>query len=69
MNTFKPSCPYCHAELEDLPFPLTEKGTGVCTAGGGAMDYEIELDDTAIVVDKFGKVSKKKGWKVSGNKH
>lgn len=60
-------CPNHGEELEGLPFPLTEKGTGICPVSRCSFDYEVELDDTATVVDKFGKATKKKNWKVSGD--
>ncbi len=64
--SFKPECPVCHIPLDGIPFPMPKSGVGECP-NGGLYSYEIEVDEEETVVDKFGNVTKKKGWLVTGD--
>jgi hypothetical protein len=64
--SFAPRCPNHDCELEDLPFPLTPKGTGICPSSGCPFEFEVELDEEKEVMDKFGNITKQVSWKVSG---
>jgi hypothetical protein len=63
----KVKCPNHGCELEGLPFPLTEKGQGMCPVSRCMFDYQVEVDKTEEVVDKSGNISKKLRWSASGN--
>ncbi len=65
----KPRCPNHGCELEGLPFPLTEKGTGRCPVSLCTFEYQIKLDksETEMTVDKFGNKIKKMSWEVNGD--
>lgn len=63
---FKPKC-YCGAPLVDLPFPLPAKGIGQCSGAGVPIEFEIEVDETKMVKDINGNLTKVIGWKVTGN--
>lgn len=65
--SFRPECPNHHEPLEDCGFPLPKKGTGICPVSGCPFDFEVELDDEETTKDKFGNVTKKKGWNVTGD--
>jgi hypothetical protein len=64
--SFKPCCPNHGEPLEGLPFPIPEKGTGICPISGCRFAYEVEIDEEEKVVDKFGKESKRMKWKLDG---
>ena len=65
-SSYLPQCPN-HAEpLEGIPFPIPQKGTGMCPVSGCSFDYEVELDQAVNVVDKNGTLTKKVGWQVNG---
>lgn len=64
---YGPKCPNHLVSLVDLPFPLTKKGTGVCPISTVKFDYEIELDEDEMIVDKNGNPSKKKKFTVTGD--
>ena len=65
--SFKPVCPKHGCPLDGLPFPLTPKGVGMCPVSGCSFEYEVELDDTKMVKDKDGNMTKKIGWNVNGS--
>lgn len=65
--SFGPKCPNHAVTLVDLPFPLTPKRMGVCPISSCRFDYEVELDETEMVRNSDGTMSKKVGWKVSGD--
>lgn len=65
--TFKPKCPNHGEPLEGCGFPLPRKGTGTCPVSGAPFDFEVELDEKTLVLDKTGKLTPTVGWKVSGN--
>lgn len=65
--TYRPKCPNHHEPLEGLPFPLEEKGTGICPVSGVPFSYQVELDDNKIVQNKDGSLQPEKGWKVEGD--
>ena len=66
-NSFKPCCPNHSEPLEGLPFPLPLKGQGRCPISGCMFEYEVELDENKVFVDKFGKKQFAKVFKVEGN--
>lgn len=65
--SFLPKCPNHGCELEGCGFPLPAKGTGICPVSKCPFDFEVDVDETATAKDKFGNVTKKMGWKLSGN--
>jgi hypothetical protein len=64
-----PKCPNHGEYLEGVPFPLPEKGTGMCPVSGAEFEFELHLDDEKIVKDKFGNLSKSVDWKVDGEEN
>jgi len=65
--TFGPRCPNHGEFLDGIGFPMPKKGTGICPVSGCPFDFEIELDEDKIVMDKFGKPIKHKDWNVTGD--
>ena len=65
--SYKPTCPNHGCPLDGLPFPLPKKGTGMCPVSGCSFDYEVELDENKIVLDKFGNTTKTATWSVTGD--
>jgi len=63
----KPCCPNHGEPLEGCGFPLPKKGTGKCPVSGCDFDFEVEVDEETTIVDKFGNVTKGKGWVVTGD--
>ena len=61
-------CDICGARLIDLPYHLTAKGVGICSATGVEIEYEIDLDEAKAVMikDKFGNTKKVFAYKTSG---
>ena len=58
------SCPNHGCALEDIPFPLPEKGTGVCPVSKALFEFEAKQDATETVVMKDGTVEKLPYWEV-----
>ena len=72
MNNKRPSygptkCPNHGEPLEGIPFPHPEKGSGTCPVSGAKFDYEAQLDEHEMSIDKFGNIEKKSKWKLTGN--
>lgn len=65
--SFTPKCPNHGEPLEGCGFPLPSKGTGICPVSNCPFDFEVELDEEKMVLDKFGKLTPTVGWKISGN--
>lgn len=63
----RPLCPNHSEPLEGCGFPLPSKGIGKCPISGVDFEFEVELDDTKQVVDKFGNIKKDKSYKVTGD--
>lgn len=62
-----PKCPNHGELLMDVPFPIPERGTGICPVSGCPFDYEWGPSNTEEVVqDKFGNLTKKHSWTISG---
>ncbi len=70
MTQTKPSfgakCPNHGEFLEGIPFPHPEKGSGICPVSGASFAYEVEVDQTKVVQDKEGNLTKKIDWKLTG---
>ncbi len=64
---FGPRCPNHQVSLIDLPFPMVKKGTGVCPVSKCKFDYEIELDEDKMVMDKNGNMVKATKFNVTGD--
>jgi hypothetical protein len=65
--TFVPKCPNHGEPLYDVPFPLPEKGTGICPVSNCPFDFTAEVEKDAVAVDKNGNLTKKVSWNVQGN--
>lgn len=69
----RPKCPNHGEYLEGLPFPMKEKGSGMCPVSGAMFAYEMELDTTeagqTTTKDKDGNVKKVPGekWILEGD--
>jgi len=63
----RPHCPNHGEPLEGLGFPMREKGHGVCPVSKVTFAYEMEIDESLIKKDKFGKIIKDIGWKITGD--
>lgn len=64
--SFKPCCPNHGEPLEGIPFPMPSKGVGICPVSGCPFEFEVETDETKIIIDKNGTPNKSVGWKVTG---
>lgn len=64
--TFRPQCPNHGCPLDGIPFPMPEKGEGICPVSGYSFTFEVEVDKEKVEVDKFGNPSKKLDWKLTG---
>lgn len=67
MPSTLPKCPNHGVTLEGFPFPMTSKGTAKCPVSGADFDYEAEVDETKVTVDKNGEVTKESKWHLDGN--
>ena len=65
--TYSPKCPNHFEPLEGCGFPLPSKGTGMCPVSGASFDFEAEVDEAKVALDKFGNKTKAVGWKLSGS--
>lgn len=65
--SYKPVCPNHNEPLEACGFPLPAKGTGKCPVSGADFDFEAEVDNDKITLDKFGNAQKTVGWRVEGD--
>lgn len=65
--SFHPKCPNHGCPLDGCGFPLPSKGTGICPVSKCPFDFSVELDETKMVKDKDGNLSKATKWKLSGN--
>lgn len=65
--SFSPKCPNHGVALEGCGFPLPAKGTGKCPVSGVDFDFEAEIDESKITLDKDGKATKSHGWVIDGN--
>lgn len=65
--TFVPKCPNHGEPLNGCGFPLPSHGVGICPVSNAPFEFQVEVDEETTVVDKAGRISKKVGWKVSGN--
>lgn len=65
--SFGPKCPNHGCPLVDLPFPLPAKGSAPCEVSGAMFDFEVEVDQTKVVKDKDGNITKAVGWRLSGS--
>lgn len=59
-------CPNHFCDLEGVPFPLPEKGTGRCPVSGAIFEFEAKLDPLVKIVLKDGTITKKPYWDVRG---
>lgn len=67
--SFAPRCPNHNEILEGCGFPLPAKGVGTCPVSGAPFAFEIEVDDTKMVKNKDGTMSKAVGWALNGNEN
>lgn len=61
-----PKCPNHGEYLEGIGFPMPQKGSGICPVSGARFEFEIEVDEEKVVLDKYGNLSKSMDWKVDG---
>lgn len=66
-TTSGPKCPNHLEPLKNIPFPIPQKGTGICPVSKCSFDYEIELDQQVNKLDKFGNLIKSYHWNTSGD--
>lgn len=70
-STITPSgivkCPNHNCALEGIPFPMPQKGTGICPVSKCKFEYESKLDPMETVVLKDGTVEKMPYWEVHGD--
>jgi hypothetical protein len=60
-------CPNHGCALEDIPFPMPEKGTGVCPVSKALFEFEAKQDPMETVVMKDGTTEKMPYWEVHGD--
>jgi hypothetical protein len=65
--SYKPKCPNHGCPLDGIGFPMPAKGVGICPVSGCPFEYEAEVDEEKMGVDKFGNKVKMVGWKLTGN--
>ena len=63
---YAPQCPNHRCALEGLPFPLPTKGIGKCPISGADFEFEADVDESKVITDKFGNITKAVGWRISG---
>lgn len=64
--SFPVRCPNHGVKLEGMPFPLPARGVGMCPVSGADFEFEVEIDETKVRVDKNGNSIKEVGWKLTG---
>jgi hypothetical protein len=62
----KPQCPNHAVALEGCGFPLPKKGVGMCPVSGAEFEFEVDVNETEVVQDKFGNLIKKPKWNLTG---